>query len=347
MKTLLKSLLLFLAFSSSATAVHFNNSISGQVINAATNKPVYYANVFLANTTLGTTSNADGHFLLKNIPDGNYSLVVSFIGFEVETRTIQIASGRRAILNVALTPAVLEMPAVQVVDTTDRTWRKLFESFRTDFLGLSENAADCEFLNPEVMHLVQADDGRISGKTLRPLHMLNHGLGYDVQLIIRSFAATDSSVTYLVLPQYNALKPENEEQQEQWDARRKKAFYGSYRHFFYALFFGQLEGAGFSAELVDAPRRFSASKVSFTSATAPGRLFSETQFGPIKHVHFNSYLRIRHLQNWAQTSFLKMPFDTMQVDIAGNALSDVQILRSGYWGEKRFADELPLDWLPK
>lgn len=347
MKNLVAYLFVALAMCSSAGAVQFDNSISGQIINATTNKPVYYANVFLANTTIGTTSNAEGHFVLKNVPPGNYSLVVSFIGYELETKNIQLASGVKAIINVALKPAVLEMPAVEVVDTKDHTWRGLFESFKNDFLGASANADSCEFLNPEVMRLIQADDGKISGKTLRPLHMLNHSLGYDVQLIIRSYEATDSSVSYLVLPKYEELVPEKEEQKKQWRDSRKKAFYGSYRHFFYALFFGQLQQAGFSAELVDAPRRFSASKVSFTSATAPGQLYSETEFRPIKRLHFHSYLRVRHLQNWAQTSFLKMPFDTMQVDIAGNALSDVQIRRSGYWGQIRFADELPLDWLPQ
>jgi len=347
MKTLSTYLIIAFALFSSAGAARFNNSISGQVINAKTNQAVYYANVFLANTTIGTTSNADGYFSLKNIPPGNYSLVVSFIGFELETKNIQVASGMKAILNIVLKPVVLEMQAVEIIDTKDRTWRKLFESFKKDFLGMSENAARCEFLNPEVMRLVETGNGRISGRTLRPLHMLNHGLGYDVQLIIHSYEATDSSVTYRVLPKYIELDPENEAQEKRWRESRKKAFYGSYRHFFYALFFGQLEEAGFSAELVDEPRRFSASKISFSSATAHGQLFSETDFDLIKRLHFSSYLRIRHLQNWAQTSFLKMPFDTMQVDIAGASLSDVQILRSGYWGQKRFADELPLDWLPK
>ena len=340
------AIFILLSICSSALAAELKNSVSGQLIDASTNQPIYYANIFLANTTIGTTSNQEGHFTLKNIPTGNYSLVVSFMGYELEMRAIQVAAGARTILNFALKPTVLEMEALQVVDTLDRTWRVLFDTFKKDFFGFTENAYACEFINPEVMHLDTDEDGVLSGRTLKPLEMLHKNFGYKVFIIVSAFQASDDEIAYFILPQYSELAPIDEAQASAWKENRKKAFYGSYRHFFYALFLGQLEDAGFSAELVNEPKRFRTPTVSFSSSTAFGHLYSNTEFPLLKRLHFPEFLRIRHLENWAQTSFLKMPFDTMQVDISGNSLSDAKIRRSGHWSQIRFADELPLDWMP-
>jgi hypothetical protein len=143
------------------------------------------------------------------------------------------------------------------------------------------------------------------------------------------------------------MTPESDDQAKQWEKNRRLAFYGSYRHFFYTLFHNQFRQAGFSVESVEDAKRFRTSEEQYTSQTAQGRIYSNTEFGLIKRLHFKDYLRIRYLENWAQTSFLKLPFDTVEVDMAGNALSDFQIIRSGHWGETRFADELPLDYWPQ
>jgi len=337
-------LLLLLSFSIFAT--DHDNSISGQIIDSVMNEPIYYANIFLANTTIGTTSDSMGHFVLKNIPAGNYSIVVSFIGYELQRQNIQVASGSTIILNFALKKTVLEMEPLEVVDTHDKNWRLLFDTFRTDFLGYTENAASCEFENPEVMHLSTDENGALCGWTLRPLRMKHNNFGYLVDIIVQDFESTDEEVRYIVLPKYMEMTPALDDQRKAWIENRRRSFYGSYRHFFYSLFFGQLEEAGFSLELVRQPKRFRTPEAVFSSENAFGTIFSNTQFALIKRLHFKDYLRVRHHENWARTSFLKMPFDTMQVDIAGNTLADAKIRRSGFWGRIRFADELPLDWLP-
>ena len=143
------------------------------------------------------------------------------------------------------------------------------------------------------------------------------------------------------------MQPESEEQATMWAENRKNAFYGSYRHFFYSLFHHQFREAGFAVEEVEDAKRFRASTVQYDSQSAVGKVFSHTEYGLIKRIHFPDYLRIRYHENWAQTSFLKLPFDTMEVDLSGTTLSEFQITRSGHWGETRFADELPLDYVPR
>jgi hypothetical protein len=78
MNQLLKTfLLLFIANASIAQI-----TITGKVVNAATKEPIGYANIGIANSSIGTLSNLDGSFFIllpaKNIGD---SLTFSALGF--------------------------------------------------------------------------------------------------------------------------------------------------------------------------------------------------------------------------------------------------------------------------
>src|SRR5690606_1546467 len=56
--------------------------IRGRVFNAINNEPVPFASVLLQGTALGTPSEAEGFFSIKNLKPGEYNLAVSAIGFK-------------------------------------------------------------------------------------------------------------------------------------------------------------------------------------------------------------------------------------------------------------------------
>ena len=51
-------------------AVYAQFSISGRVINATDTRPVVSASVFLSNASVGSTTNNNGNFILKNVMPG-------------------------------------------------------------------------------------------------------------------------------------------------------------------------------------------------------------------------------------------------------------------------------------
>lgn len=55
--------------------------ISGQIRDKQTNEVVPGVVVALKNTNFGTTTDAKGNFIIKNIPSGSYSLIVRLIGY--------------------------------------------------------------------------------------------------------------------------------------------------------------------------------------------------------------------------------------------------------------------------
>lgn len=98
-------------------------SISGRVQDSVSGHVLEYATITLidksTNKTLtGTTSNPAGLFLLENIPTGNYSLLVEFIGYKaatiasvsiskkneaVDLKTIRLAKDSKVLLTVTVT----------------------------------------------------------------------------------------------------------------------------------------------------------------------------------------------------------------------------------------------------
>jgi len=64
-------------------------TIEGTITERATRRPLPYANIKVIDTSLGTSANADGKYLLR-LEKGNYQLVASFIGFQSDTISLQI-----------------------------------------------------------------------------------------------------------------------------------------------------------------------------------------------------------------------------------------------------------------
>ena len=87
------NILLFIAVS---IATFAENVVSGRLLDASTRQALDFANVSIikqGETTPagGTTTDIDGNFTLRNLPDGTYTLRLSFIGYIEQTRTIELS----------------------------------------------------------------------------------------------------------------------------------------------------------------------------------------------------------------------------------------------------------------
>ncbi|WOI22929.1 TonB-dependent receptor [Nonlabens ulvanivorans] len=78
MKTLISILLLFFSVQ---IALCQQASITGEVTDS-NNTPLLGVNIFLKNTTKGVQSDVDGQFKIEEIKDGNYTLILSSLGFK-------------------------------------------------------------------------------------------------------------------------------------------------------------------------------------------------------------------------------------------------------------------------
>ena len=57
-------------------------NIIGHITDKKTGEHLPFIKVFIAGTTIGTTTDATGHYFLKNLPEGQFTLVMQAMGFK-------------------------------------------------------------------------------------------------------------------------------------------------------------------------------------------------------------------------------------------------------------------------
>ncbi len=98
MKVIIKiSCLLFLGI---ASINGQTNSISGKV--SSNSEVLPFVNVYLKKTKQGTSTNKNGFFELKNIPNGTYTIVASSIGFKFKSKKITLTGNQKIVKNFNL-----------------------------------------------------------------------------------------------------------------------------------------------------------------------------------------------------------------------------------------------------
>ncbi len=96
----LKKLILFTTLISLNSIFSQNNSISGKIYNNSDALP--YVNVYLKNNKIGTASNENGYYELKNISKGNYTLIASSVGYKSRFIKITIDENQKITQNIYL-----------------------------------------------------------------------------------------------------------------------------------------------------------------------------------------------------------------------------------------------------
>ncbi|UCH63944.1 MAG: TonB-dependent receptor [Fidelibacterota bacterium] len=92
----------------SGTLAAATGGISGTVRDTDTGKPLPGANVVLEGTAFGAAANQDGVYFLSRIPAGDYTLIVSYIGYRRITIPVMVEAGRTTQQDVALVFEVVE-----------------------------------------------------------------------------------------------------------------------------------------------------------------------------------------------------------------------------------------------
>ncbi len=93
--------------------------ITGRVMSSE-GEPLADVQVSLQGTTLGTLSNAEGRFLLLNVPVGIYQVNAQRLGFATRSQTnIRVAAGEQTVVNFTLSTQVLALEELVVTGSVD------------------------------------------------------------------------------------------------------------------------------------------------------------------------------------------------------------------------------------
>ena len=109
-------LLIILVFASNQIAnAQKTGIISGKITEAETNFSLPGATIKLEGINKYTYSNQNGEFEFLNIPEGNYQVEITYIGYEKQTQEVKVEAGKNTNIKFVLITASNELENVVVI----------------------------------------------------------------------------------------------------------------------------------------------------------------------------------------------------------------------------------------
>ncbi|UYQ93849.1 carboxypeptidase-like regulatory domain-containing protein [Chitinophaga horti] len=231
-------------------ATFSQSRITGTIRSEKDGATLAFASVFLSQTTLGDRTTEQGHFTVRNIPNGRYELIVSYLGYE--TLVVPLALQDTTLtLNLRLKPKAGQLGEVVIRSDPDR--ERWLATFRETFLGTSRAARACRITNENILDLhYDQDHHQLTGSSDGMLIVDNPTLGYRVKYVLQGYVNDFGRgyVLYYGFPQFEEMKAKNRRQQAKWEERRLLAYRGSSMHFMRSLMNKRLKEDGFQVNKI-------------------------------------------------------------------------------------------------
>ncbi|MCA2983827.1 SusC/RagA family TonB-linked outer membrane protein [Gemmatimonas sp.] len=109
-----------LALAAPAVRAQQPGTLTVTVTDAANQRPIEAARVFLVGTTIAGQTTPEGRLVLRPVNPGSYTVRILRVGYTEQSRPITIAAGQGATLSVALTAAAVNLAAVVTTATGEQ-----------------------------------------------------------------------------------------------------------------------------------------------------------------------------------------------------------------------------------
>ena len=86
----------------------------GVITDSVSNSALVGANIYFMGTSIGASTNLEGEYVIKNIPEGNYTVKVSYIGYVSKETEVTIQPNKSTLLDVTLVPDVLQREEIVI-----------------------------------------------------------------------------------------------------------------------------------------------------------------------------------------------------------------------------------------
>ncbi|MBA4317539.1 MAG: hypothetical protein C0412_03980 [Flavobacterium sp.] len=323
-----------------------NLIVTGRVLDQDTGNPLEAVSIYFAQTTIGTTADKKGQFSLEVTKPGNYEMVVSMVGYELQKISMFIQKGKNYEYQIKLVPKTLELETVEIIGDNQIEWKRNMEIFKRRLLGEIASANDCTIQNLEFVNF-KRDAGIITAVCPKPIIITSPYLGYEITAEISSFYYNRGSnmLEYSFLPRYKELTPSDQEQKDKWETNRARIYFGSPEHFLWALKNEKLITEGFFVYPTFA-LNFSMQNIAGETPIKSWKdILLKDQAGNQELLSFTGYLKVIYKKLLVSCIKLKAGFFT--IDDNGRTDNHLPFECSGYWAKYGVASRLPTDYLPE
>jgi CarboxypepD_reg-like domain len=340
-------------------------NVKGKVVDKTTKNPLTGASVFAQNTTFGEASDAQGYFRLK-LPNGGYTLVVSFTGYETENIRISNTSSDNDSLVFELTPKEKELEEVSVAISSEvkNGWEKYGSFFTQNFIGQSNFAKQCVIKNPEVLHFYFSKKrNRLKVLAAQPLTVDNFALGYTLKFAIDSFTNEYNTNTNLFIgyPLFEEMQG-TPEQQATWKQNRNIAYKGSMLQFMRSIYNRTLESDGFELQFIinnnndEFPVKLQNvyGALNYEKDDSANTVEFRPNQNEVAVIYKNARPEKTYLdsdptikKDFQLSTLLFAPGEPIVIEQNGYYYDQTDITTNGYLNYKKIGDMLPYDYLPQ
>ena len=99
-------------------------NLYGHVVDRETHEHIPYASIAVVGTAFGTTTDASGHYFLKNLPEGELTLEVRALGYAPKRTSVALKRGETLELNFEVAQSGISMDEVVVSASRSATLRR-------------------------------------------------------------------------------------------------------------------------------------------------------------------------------------------------------------------------------
>lgn len=340
-------------------------TVYGKVISSETKQPLQGASVFAENTTLGTATDEEGNFKLA-LPDGGYTLAITFTGYNTESKRISNADANDRTVVYELSERQKQMEEVAVVATSEVKdgWNKYGDFFLDKFIGQTVNSSSCTIKNKDaVKFYFSKKRNRLKVLATEPLQIENTALGYNISYNLDSFTHeynTEVSL-YTGYPLFEEMPATDNDQLVKWMQARQDAYKGSMLHFMRSLYNKTLKQEGFEVQfLVDINDKETALPLKDFYAALKYAKDDSTELVEIKPNQprvgviylnakpTNAFLALHpdEPSGFRFSSLQFLPGESIGIEKNGYYFEQNDIAVSAYWTWNRVADQLPYNYAP-
>ncbi|MBR5298171.1 MAG: TonB-dependent receptor, partial [Parabacteroides sp.] len=123
------SCLFFTTWAAETTSLNSSDAnIVGHVIDKEFKDHLAGVTIFLKGTTIGTTTDDTGHYYLKNLPEGTFTVVMKSIGFQTIEKVVALKKGETLEVNFEAEEETMSLDDVVVSANRNETTRRMAPS---------------------------------------------------------------------------------------------------------------------------------------------------------------------------------------------------------------------------
>jgi Outer membrane receptor proteins, mostly Fe transport len=195
-----KNFIFFMMCLLAPATLHAQIKVNGKILDKTTNEALIGAHVFLKQADFQTISDINGYFEFPKVKKGNYTLIVSFIGFKTYKHEIDVDKDSQ--ITIKLNPtAYLQDEIVVLASRVDAKTPLTYTNIDAEDLRKTNKGADLPYLLQNTPSLVVTSDAgtgigytslRIRGSDLTRINVTLNGVPVN--------GAEDFQVYFVDLP---------------------------------------------------------------------------------------------------------------------------------------------------